>query len=118
MLILLSKHLQVLTLHQSKFQTLILLVVHAMSWTIVCNREQEKIQNGSSILNGYTRWMFSFSRFQCWLILNPRMGHVLPQFHVLYDDDFTTVPYLRTAAVPPHWAELVEASYHLEVFTE
>jgi hypothetical protein len=52
------------------------------------------------------------------LILNPRTGHVLPQFHVVYDNDFTTVPYLHTAAVPPHWVELVEASSHLEVYTE
>jgi hypothetical protein len=51
------------------------------------------------------------------LILNPRTGHVSPQFHVIYYDDFTTVPYLCTAAVPPHGAELVEASSHLEVYT-
>ena len=30
------------------------------------------------------------------LVLNPRTGHVSPQFHVIYDDNFTTVPYLRT----------------------
>jgi hypothetical protein len=45
-------------------------------------------------------------------------GHVSPQFHVVYDDDFTTVPYLRTITVPPHWAKLVEASSHIEVHTE
>ena len=27
------------------------------------------------------------------LILNPRIGHISSQFHVVYDDDFTTVPY-------------------------
>jgi hypothetical protein len=52
------------------------------------------------------------------LILNPRTGHVSPQFHVVYDDDFTTVPYLRSAEAPPHWAELVATSSHLEVHTE
>ncbi|MGL6008734.1 MAG: hypothetical protein ACRC1D_04685 [Culicoidibacterales bacterium] len=52
------------------------------------------------------------------LILNPRTGLVSPQFHVVYDDDFTTVPYLRTTTVPPHWAALVEASSHIEVQTE
>ena len=51
-------------------------------------------------------------------ILNPRMGHVLPQFYVVYNDDFTTVPYLRTAAVPPHWAELVRASSTIALYTE
>ena len=52
------------------------------------------------------------------LILNPRTGHVSPQFHVVYDDDFMAVPYLRSANVPLHWAQLVEASSHLEVYTE
>jgi hypothetical protein len=52
------------------------------------------------------------------LILNPRTGHVSPQFYVVYNDDFTTVPYLRTTTVPPHWAKLVEASSHLEVHTK
>ena len=52
------------------------------------------------------------------LILNPRTGHVSPQFHVVYDDDFTTVPYLRSIDVPPHWAQLVKASSLLEVHTE
>ncbi len=52
------------------------------------------------------------------LILNPTTGHVSPQFHAVYDDDITMVPYFCTAAVPPHWAELVQASSHLEVYTE
>ncbi len=37
------------------------------------------------------------------LILNPRTGHVSPEFHVLYDDNFTTIKYLLTVTVPPHW---------------
>ena len=49
------------------------------------------------------------------LVLNPRTGHVSPQFHVVYDDDFTTVPYLRTGQVPPHWAKLVSQSAELVV---
>ncbi len=28
--------------------------------------------------------------------------NISPQFHVIFDDDFTTVPYLRTAAIPPY----------------
>ena len=35
------------------------------------------------------------------LILNPRTGHISPQYHVVYDNDFTTVPYLRSETVPP-----------------
>jgi hypothetical protein len=52
------------------------------------------------------------------LILNPCMGHVLPQFHVVYNDDFTTVPYLRTATVPPHWDKFVRAFSTIALYTE
>ncbi len=51
-------------------------------------------------------------------ILNPRTGLVSPQFHVFYANDFSKVPYLCTAAVPPDWAKLVEDSSILEVHTE
>ncbi len=44
------------------------------------------------------------------LVLNPRTGHVSPQFHVVFDDLFTTVPYMKKSEVPPNWAELVEKS--------
>ncbi len=40
------------------------------------------------------------------LILTPQTGHISPQFFVIYDDDFMTVPFLCTATVPPHWADL------------
>jgi len=52
------------------------------------------------------------------LIFNPRTGHVSLQFHVIFDDDFRTVPYLRTASIPPYWADLVRASSKLHVYTE
>ena len=44
------------------------------------------------------------------LVLNPRTGHVSPQYHVVFDDDFTTVPYLNSMDVPSHWAALVKSS--------
>jgi hypothetical protein len=44
------------------------------------------------------------------LVLNPRIGHVSPQFHVVFDDHFTTVPFMEKNEVPPHLAELVENS--------
>ncbi len=52
------------------------------------------------------------------LIFNPRRGHVSLQFHVVFDDDFTTVPYLRTATIPPYWEDLVCASSKLQVYTK
>ncbi len=44
------------------------------------------------------------------LVLNPKTGLVSPQFHVVFDDDFTTVPHLRKGTVPPNWADLVRHS--------
>ena len=44
------------------------------------------------------------------LVLNPKTGLVSPQYHVVFDDDFTTVPHLRKGTVPPNWAKLVEGS--------
>jgi hypothetical protein len=52
------------------------------------------------------------------LILNPQTGHISPQLHVVYDNDFTTVPHLRTATVPAHWMELVKASLTIKLYTE
>ena len=34
------------------------------------------------------------------LVMNPRTLHVSPQFHVVYDDDFTTVPAMRSGDIP------------------
>ncbi|KAL7465002.1 hypothetical protein ACHAXS_005332 [Conticribra weissflogii] len=44
------------------------------------------------------------------LVLNPKTGLVSPQFHVVFDNDFTTVPHLRKGTVPENWAKLVENS--------
>ncbi len=44
------------------------------------------------------------------LVLNPRTGHVSPQFHVVFDDHFATVPFMEKNEVPPHWAKLIENS--------
>ena len=47
------------------------------------------------------------------LVLNPRTGHVSPQFHVVFDEDFTTVPFMDKNQVPPNWAKLVQSSREL-----
>jgi hypothetical protein len=44
------------------------------------------------------------------LVLNPQMGNVSPQFHVVFNDHFTTVSFMEKNEVPPHWAQLVENS--------
>ena len=47
------------------------------------------------------------------LVLNPRTGHVSPQFHIVFDDLFTTVPFMNKNQLPPNWADLVENSCEL-----
>lgn len=47
------------------------------------------------------------------LVLNPKTGLVSPQYHVVFDDQFTTVPHMRALTVPPNWEKLVRQSREL-----
>ena len=42
------------------------------------------------------------------LVLNPRTGRVLPQFHIVFDYLFTTVSFMNNIQIPPNWDELVK----------
>ena len=42
------------------------------------------------------------------LVLNPTTGHVSPQYHLIFDNDFTTVPFLRAGTEPSNWQELAK----------
>ena len=44
------------------------------------------------------------------LILNSRRGLISQQYHVVFDDEFLTVPYLNSTDVPPQWLALVKNS--------
>ena len=44
------------------------------------------------------------------LVWNPTTGRVSPQFHVVFDDDFSTVSYMEAGTIPPNWKELVQYS--------
>ena len=44
------------------------------------------------------------------LVLNLTTGLVSPQFYVVFDDTFSTVPYMDKKQVPPNWTSLVKAS--------
>ena len=44
------------------------------------------------------------------LVLNPGTGHVSPQYHLVFDDEFSTARHLRAGTVPQNWRELVESS--------
>ena len=41
---------------------------------------------------------------------NPSTGHVSSQYHVVFDEDFTMVPYMEAGLIPPHWSDLVHSS--------
>ena len=45
------------------------------------------------------------------LTWNPTTGRVSPQYHVVFDDGFTTVPYMESGTLPPNWEDIVEHSY-------
>ena len=47
------------------------------------------------------------------LVLNPKTLRVSPQFHLVFDDEFSTVPFMRNGEIPPHWTELVHCSAEL-----
>ena len=44
------------------------------------------------------------------LVLNPKSMHVSPLYHLVFDDEFTTVPFLASEEIPPNWAKLVAKS--------
>ena len=41
------------------------------------------------------------------LILNLQTGHISPQFHVTFDEGFSTVESLRADTEPDNWENLV-----------
>ena len=47
------------------------------------------------------------------LVFNPSTGRVSPQFHVVFDDDFTTVEYMEAGTVPANWKDLFKYSSEL-----
>ena len=44
------------------------------------------------------------------LVMHPNTGLVSPQFHLVFDDNFETVPHLRAGTVTDNWADLVTNS--------
>jgi hypothetical protein len=41
------------------------------------------------------------------LIFNPLTSQVSSQYHIVFDDTFSTVPYMDAGTVPPHWEDLL-----------
>ena len=44
------------------------------------------------------------------LVWNPTTGRVSPQYHVVFDDDLSFVPYTKAGMLPPNWEDLVKES--------
>jgi hypothetical protein len=44
------------------------------------------------------------------LVFNPKTGRVSPQYHVVFDDTFSTIPYMDAGTVPPHREDLLKHS--------
>ena len=42
------------------------------------------------------------------LDINPSTFHFSPQFHVMFDDEFSTVPFMREGTIPTNWTDLVQ----------
>ena len=47
------------------------------------------------------------------LVLNPRTLHVSPQYHVVFDETFSTVPSIRDGTILSNWSDLVKESDEL-----
>ena len=49
------------------------------------------------------------------LVLNPKMLYVSPQYHVVFNDHFTTVPSMRDGTIPENWLELVKENENINL---
>ena len=53
------------------------------------------------------------------LVFNPATGRVSPQFHVVFDDTFSTAaPYMNSGTIPPNWHDLVIHSSELATYKD
>ena len=41
------------------------------------------------------------------LVFNRTTGQISTQFHAVFDDNFSTVPYMNAGTIPPNWYDLV-----------
>jgi hypothetical protein len=47
------------------------------------------------------------------LVYKLSTGHVSPQYHIVFDNDFIMVPYMEAGTNPPNWPYLVHSSSEL-----
>ena len=51
-------------------------------------------------------------------ILNLSTGHVTPQFHVVFDETFSTVPSLKTGSIPASWNFICKNNRELATYKD
>ena len=84
---------------------------HSIFLTVGFKQIQKGYQNGSLELGWYIYLGRSPAHAEnVALVLNHNTVLVSPQFHVVFDEDFTTVPRLQKVTVPPNWNKLVIGS--------
>ena len=44
------------------------------------------------------------------LVWNPTTGRVSPQYHVVFDNNFTTMSYIESGTISPKWENIVKHS--------
>ena len=42
------------------------------------------------------------------LVLNPETGNVSSQFHVVFDDEFSTLTFMKEVTLPPNCTDIVQ----------
>ena len=47
------------------------------------------------------------------LVMSPMTGNVLPLCNVIFDDEFSTFPFLQHHRTLPHWSKIVNQSWYL-----
>ena len=52
------------------------------------------------------------------LILNLCTGHASPQFHVVFDETFSTVPLLKNISIPASWKFICENNRELATYED
>lgn len=52
------------------------------------------------------------------LVFNPTTGRVSPAYHVVFDDTWSTVPFMKAATLPPNWEDLVKNSREIATIEE
>ena len=48
------------------------------------------------------------------LVWNPTTGRVSPQYHVVFNNYFSTVTYMEASTLPPNWEDLVKYSSDMD----